>query len=384
MAAPDVVIVGAGAIGLASAWRLVQRGVTVEVVDPHPGGGASTVAAGMLAPITEARLGEEVQLRLGLASWERWPDLAAELGGAAIGYRSDGTVMVALEADDRAALVDMVDRYGALGLDVEVLKPRELRALEPGLAPGFRRGARVAAERSVEPAALLDVLLAAAEQAGAVIRRDRVTSVLTVPGGGRALGVELADGDQVAAGTVVLAAGAWSSQIGGLDAAVRPLVRPVKGQILTLRQRPDDLVVQHMVRSFVRGSVVYLVPRNDGRLVCGAPVEEQGWDATRTAGGGHQLLRDALATFPGLDDAELVDVKVGFRPATPDDLPLIGPSGIDGLLYATGHYRNGILLTPITAAAIAALVSGEVPPVEVAPCDPRRFTEPALRGMAAR
>ncbi|HEY3142458.1 MAG TPA: FAD-dependent oxidoreductase, partial [Acidimicrobiales bacterium] len=279
MAAPDVVIVGAGAIGLASAWRLVQRGVTVEVVDPHPGGGASTVAAGMLAPITEARLGEEVQLRLGLASWERWPDLAAELGGAAIGYRSDGTVMVALEADDRAALVDMVDRYGALGLDVEVLKNRELRALEPGLAPGFRRGARVAAERSVEPAALLDVLFAAAEQAGAVIRRDRVTSVLTVPGGGRALGVELADGDQVAAGTVVLAAGAWSSQIGGLDAAVRPLVRPVKGQILTLRQRPDDLVVQHMVRSFVRGSVVYLVPRNDGRLVCGATVEEQGWDA---------------------------------------------------------------------------------------------------------
>jgi glycine oxidase len=383
----DVVVVGGGAIGLACAWRLAQRGCAVEVIDPEPGGGASGVAAGMLAPMTEARMGEEDLLQLGLSSLSRWPGFVAELSASsgdhagpleeALSYRTDGTVMVALDADDRAALRDLVDRQRALGLEVDHLSAGEVRDREPGLAPAVRRGALVAGERSVDPAALVAGLLPAARAAGVRLRRDRVVRLL-VDGGdppGRTAGVELATGEQVAATTVVLAAGAWSARIEGLPDRVQVPVRPVKGQVVTLRQRPGDLVVGHTVRGYVRGSVIYLVPRNDGRVVCGATVEERGWDPIRTAGGAYELLRDVLALYPGLDEAELVGTQAGFRPGTPDDLPLIGRTAVDGLVLATGHYRNGILLAPITADAVAALVVGEAPPDEVAPADPRRFAE---------
>jgi glycine oxidase len=396
---PDVVVVGGGAVGLGAAWRLVQRGCDVVVVDPQPGGGASGVAAGMLAPVTEARLGEVDLLRLGMASWARWPAFAAEVEAAAgrsIGYRADGTVVVALDADDRAALADLVDRQRSLGLDVEDLQAREVRALEPALAPGVRRGALAAGEYSVDPAALVGALGVAAERAGVRFRHTQVAALLTTGdndndddrangvtpgrvaaaaelGDRRVVGVELLGGERIAAGAVVLAAGSWSADLAGLPAVARPPVRPVKGQVLTLRQRPGDTLVRHTVRAFVRGSVVYLVPRDDGRVVCGATVEERGWDSTVTAGGAYELLRDAIAVFPGLDEAELVGVRAGFRPGTPDDLPLIGAGAVDGLVVATGHYRNGILLTPITADAVADVVTGSEPPPEVAACGPRRF-----------
>jgi glycine oxidase len=398
-ASPDVVVVGAGAVGLATAWRLAERGVEVVVVDPQPGGGASGVAAGMLAPVTEARLGELDLLRLGLASAERWPAFAAEVEAAAgrsVGYRSDGTVVVALDADDRAAMADLVDRQRSLGLEVDDLQAREVRALEPALAPGVRRGALASGERSVDPAALVGALGVAAERHGVRFRHEQVAALLTTgdrdaPGAGsahgasgrvaaeaelgdrRVVGVELVGGERLAAGAVVLASGAWSADLAGLPARARPPVRPVKGQVVTLRQRPGDTLVRHTVRAFVRGSTVYLVPRDDGRVVCGATVEERGWDATVTAGGAYELLRDAIAVFPGLDEAELVGVRAGFRPGTPDDLPLIGASAVDGLVVAAGHYRNGILLTPITAEAVADVVTGGEPPAEVQPCDPRRF-----------
>jgi glycine oxidase len=175
------------------------------------------------------------------------------------------------------------------------------------------------------------------------------------------------------AGTVVLAAGCWSATVPGVPERARPAVRPVKGEILTLRQPAGDPLVGRTLRGVVRGSSVYLVPRDDGRLVVGATVEERGWDATPTAGGAYELLRDARAIVPGLDDAELVAVQAGLRPGSPDDLPLIGPTDVDGLIVATGHHRNGILLTPVTAEAVAAAVAGGVAPAEAAPCDPRRF-----------
>jgi glycine oxidase len=181
---------------------------------------------------------------------------------------------------------------------------------------------------------------------------------------------------------VVLAAGSWSAGIGGLPDAARPPVRPVKGQILTLRQPPGDPLLTRTVRGLVRGSSVYLVPRRDGRIAVGATVEERAWDTRVTAGGAYELLRDALALVPGLDDAELVAVRTGLRPGSPDDLPMVGPSSVDGLVVATGHYRNGILLTPVTAEAVAAAVTGEPVPPEVAPCDPRRF-ERARAGVPA-
>lgn len=373
----DVVVVGGGSIGLASAWRLAQRGIEVEVVDPHPGGGASGVAAGMLAPVTEARLGQEALLRLGMASWARWPDFVAELEdttavGWRIGYRADGTVVVAVDADDRAQMHDLVDRQRSLGLEVEHLSVGDIRALEPALTPAARRGALAAGERSVDPVRLVEVLAVAAERAGVTVRRDRVARVLLA--GERAVGVELASGDCISAGTVVLAAGAWSPGVAGLPEVVRVPVRPVKGEVVTLRQRPDALLLRHTVRGFVRGSDVYLVPRDDGRVVCGATVQEKGWDTTPTAGAAYALLRDALALFPGLDEAEFVGVRAGFRPGTPDDLPLIGPTALDGLVLATGHYRNGILLSPVTADAVGAAVTGDPLSDEVLPCDPRRFT----------
>lgn len=373
MRTADVVIVGGGVIGLASAWRLAQRGMPVTLFDPEPGSGASSVAAGMLAPVTEATLGEEELLELGLASLARWDGFAADLedaSGERVGLRTDGTVFVAFDADDRAMLGDVVDRERSLGLTVGDLSHRELRALEPGLAPQVRRGAFAVDERSVDPVALVAALLAAAQEAGVELRRRRVVSL-------RSAGVVLDDGERVAAGTVVLAAGSWSPEVTGLPPSAVPRVRPVKGQVATLRQRPDDIVVRHTVRGYVRGSAIYLVPRDDGRLVCGATVEERGWDATVTAGGAYELLRDVLSVFPGLDEAELVEVRSGFRPATPDHLPLLGQSGVEGVLMATGHYRNGILLTPITAEAVAAFVTGEDPPPEVGPCDPGRFARGA-------
>jgi glycine oxidase len=377
---PDVLVIGAGVIGLASAWRLAQQGLDVEVVDPEPGSGASVVAAGMLAPVTEARLGEEALLELAMASWARWPDFAAELTKATerdVGYRADGTVVVALDADDRAALADLADRQRSMGLAVDDLAASELRRLEPALAPPVRRGVRAAGERSVDPPALVDALLQAAVDAGVRLRRRRVTGLL-LSGGDTASGVELEGGDRVSAGLVVLAAGTWSGLLdstpaGSLPAGVRPPVRPVKGQVVTLRQRPGDTVVHHTVRGYVHGAVVYLVPRDDGRVVCGATVEERGWDATVTAGGAYELLRDVLALFPGLDEAELAGVRAGFRPGTPDDLPVIGHTEVNRLITATGHYRNGILLTPITAEAVAGLVTGSGIPHEVKVCDPRRF-----------
>jgi len=390
----DAVVVGGGAIGLASAWRLAQAGLAVELVDPDPGSGASGVAAGMLAPVTEARLGEEALLRLGLASWSRWPALVAELAALAepapdavsgprwpsLSYRGDGTIVAALDADDRAVLRDLVDRQRVLDLDVTDLSAADLRRLEPALAPGVRRGALATGESSVDPAALVAALLLAAEGAGVVFRREAARRLVTADRSAgaapRVAGVELTGGGRVVAGCVVLAAGAWSADVEGLPEAVPLPVRPVKGQVVTLRQRPDDTLVHHTVRGLVRGSVVYLVPRDDGRLVCGATVEEKGWDGVATAGGAHELLRDVLTLFPGLDEAELVGTRAGFRPGSPDDLPLIGRTAAEGLVVATGHYRNGILLTPITAEAVAAAVVGDPLPAEVLPCDPRRFAEP--------
>jgi glycine oxidase len=377
---PDVVVVGGGAIGLASAWRLAQRGAAVTVVDPDPGSGASGVAAGMLAPVTEARMGEDALLRLNLASWSRWPSFAAEVEGAAsegIGYRADGTLVAALDADDRIALDDLAARHRAMGLDVAPLRGREVRRLEPGLAPGVRAGFLAAGERSVDPPALVEALRRVATAAGVAHVAATVERIATAPAGGRVTGVVTSDAAsrQIDARTVVLAAGCSSAGVPGLPAAVRPPVRPVKGEILTLRQPPGAPLITRTVRGLVHGFTVYLVPRADGRLIVGATVQERGWDTRVTAGGAYELLRDALALVPGLDDAELVAVRAGLRPGTPDDLPLIGGAATEGLVLATGHYRNGILLTPITAEAVATAVAGEPLPPEVDACDPRRFEE---------
>lgn len=384
----DVVVVGAGAIGLASAWRAAQRGLTVTVVDPRPGRGASWMAAGMLAPVSEVHTEEEPLLQLALAAAARWPSFAAELeeaAGCAIGYGAAGTLIVAADDGDRAWARELLDVQRGLGLEARWLTARQARALEPALAPSVRGAIDVAGDHQVDNRLLVGALLAAARRSGVALRTVRAASLL---GSGTAVtGVRLADGEVLRTGAVVLAAGCWSSGIEGVPAGAVPPVRPVKGEILRLRPAPGAPALARTVRAVVGGSSVYLVPRGDGTVVVGATVEERGFDTEVRAGGVYRLLRDAHRVVPGITEMVLEEAGAGLRPGSPDNAPIVGhcpaPGGgtVAGLVLATGHYRNGILLTPPTADAVAALLTGEGPLPAMAPFTPARFgAAPARAG----
>ncbi|MFF8396127.1 glycine oxidase ThiO [Streptomyces sp. NPDC016172] len=375
-ASSDVLVIGGGIIGLVTAWRAAQRGFATAVVDPEPGGGAAQVAAGMLAAVTELHYGEQTLLGLNLASARRYPDFAAELTeltGQELGYRRCGTLAVALDADDRAHLRELHALQQQSGLESQWLSGRECRRLEPMLAPGVRGGLRVDGDHQIDPRRLAGALVAACERAGVVFHRawaERLTVVRD-----RAAGVVLADGTEAAAGQVVLAGGSLSGRLAGVPEDVLPPVRPVKGQVLrlTMPQRHGPFL-SRTVRAVVRGSHVYLVPRASGELVIGATSEELGWDTTVTAGGVYELLRDAHELVPGITELPLTETRAGLRPGSPDNAPLLGPTGLDGLLLATGHYRNGVLLTPVTGDAMAhVLATGELPE-EARPFSPKRFS----------
>jgi glycine oxidase len=368
-------VIGAGAIGLACAWRLAQRGVDVTVVDPDPGSGASRAAAGMLAPVTEVHFGEEPLLALNLESARRYPSFVDQLedeAGRSVGYRACGTVAVAADADDHAWLGQLHDFQLRLGLDAERLTSRECRRLEPGLSPAVRGGFRVKGDHQVDPRRLVDALLSASTRAGVSMVRRRAAEIRVGPGE-RVEGVALDDGSSMRAGTVVLAGGVWSGTLGGLPPGAVPPIRPVKGQILRLRQRGGPPLLNRNVRGLVAGSAVYLVPRADGEVVIGATVEEQGFDTAVTAGAVYQLLRDAYAIVPGLSELSLAEAGAALRPCTPDNAPVIGASWLPGLLVATGHYRNGILLAPVTADTVADIVTGTPTADVVRAFGPDRF-----------
>jgi glycine oxidase len=376
-ARPDVVIVGGGPIGLATAWRAAQAGLRVTLVDAAPGTGASYAAAGMLAPVTEAHYGEERLLALNLASADAWPTFATEVeaaAGAPIGYAGGGTVVVAFDADDHAVLDELHRFHQRLGLPAERLRSREVHAVEPMVHPSARSGMLAAAEQRVDPRALTAALVHAAERAGVTLLADAVVEIITR--GDRAVGVRTGAGVECSAGSVVLAAGCHSGSIAGLPPTARPPVRPVKGQVLTLAGPP---VVTHSVRGLVRGSSIYMVPRDDGRLVVGATVEEMGFDTTVTATAAYELLRDAITVVPAVGELELTEVRAGLRPGSPDNAPMIGAGALDGLVVATGHFRNGVLLTPVTADAVVTLLTtGSVPDI-VRAFDPCRFGRAEVR-----
>lgn len=353
----DVVVMGAGPIGLAVAWRLAQSAMAVTVVDPAPGRGAVWAAAGMLAPVTEVHPGEAKLLALNLDSAQRYPDFVAELeqaSGLDTGYRTEGTLVVARDRDDLAAIDELAKLQESLGLQVERLGSQEIRALEPGLAPSVRGGLRVESDHQVDGRALVAALLEACRRSGVQIVNARVQQVRVEAGHAR--GVVLDSGEFIPAPTVVIAAGVWSGAIDGLPPGLLP-VRPVKGQIVYLR----GPVSPPLLSRNVRGVEVYLAPRRDGRLAVGATMEEQGFDTTATAGGVHELLRAARELVPGIDELQFDEVAVGLRPATADNGPLLGPTGVPGVFAATGHFRNGVLLTPATAAALDAWVRGALP-----------------------
>ncbi len=377
MSGPDVIVIGGGAIGLAAAWRLAQGGLAVTVCDPVPGTRATHASAGMLAPVTEAHYGEDRLLALNLAGAGRWAAFARELEtetGRSVGYRTCGSLLVALDADDGRVLEDLGTYLGRLGLEAEELTGSQARGVEPALAPGVRRGLRVVGDHQADNRLLVVALLAALADRGVELVGQSVRRV-TVDNGA-VQGVELDDGTPLEAERVLLAAGAWSAAVEGIPPDARPPVRPVKGQILRVQGPTDRPVLAGNVRGLVRGRSLYLVPRASGRIVVGATVEEQGFDTTVTVEGIHQLLHDAAVLVPGLLDLELAELGAGLRPGSPDNAPVIGPTTVAGLVVATGHHRNGILLTPVTADAVTGLfgVGPAVP--EIAGFGPERFAPP--------
>ncbi|GAA0494505.1 glycine oxidase ThiO [Streptomyces sp. NPDC046215] len=372
----DVLVVGGGVIGLVTAWRAAQRGLRTAVADPAPGGGAAQVAAGMLAAVTELHHGEQTLLALNLASARRYPQFTAELeeaSGQDTGYRACGTLAVALDADDREHLRELHALQLRSGLESQWLTGRECRRLEPMLAPGVSGGLRVDGDHQTDPRRLARALLTACERAGVVFHRAEAVRLLR--DGERAAGAELADGTRVPAGQTVLAAGSRSGIMAGVPEHVLPPVRPVKGQVLRLRV-PGSYApfLSRTVRAVVRGGDVYLVPRSNGELVVGATTEELGWDTTVTAGGVYELLRDAHELVPGITELPLVEARAGLRPGSPDNAPLLGPTALPGLHAATGHHRNGVLLTPVTGDVMAEVLTCGRLPEEARPFSPRRFS----------
>jgi glycine oxidase len=368
---PHVVIIGAGVIGLGIAWRLAQR-ATVTVFDRgKAGAGASHAAAGMLAACCEAEPGEETLVMLGRESQKRWPAFAEELeqaSGIDVELRREGTLVLALTADDQATIAHHLEFQRRLDLPLEWLSAAATRAREPRLAGKIAGALFSPQDHQVDNRKLAQALRIAAERAGVNIHEHQPVKELAVRGG-QAKGVVLEDGTSVAADIVVLAAGAWSRAIGGLPPDRRPPVRPIKGQMLALRMDPADPLLTHVL--WAPGA--YLVPRRDGRLIVGATVEEKGFDTTVTAGGLLALLEAAWRAIPAVEELPVDEIWVGHRPGSRDDAPILGPGPLDGLFYATGHHRNGILLAPVTADAVARLILDEVVEPAIKPFGLERF-----------
>ena len=375
---PDAVVLGGGVIGMSVAWRARERGMSVTVLERDATGqGTSYVAAGMLAPVAEVEFGAAGRrlLDLGLRSAEMWPAFASELeavAGAEVGFMRTGTLLLARDEDEARELERQIAFRESLGLRAERLRPSEAREREPALAPTVRLALEVPEDHSVDPRLVLTALRGACESAGVDLREHaRVARIETNGADTHLTGVRLASGEFVAAEQVVVAAGAWVEQIEGLPAHARVPVRPVKGQILRLRDPAGPGLLGRAVR-FQGG---YLVPRADGRYVLGATVEERGFELRPTVGGVHELLRDVHELVPGVSELEIEELRVGLRPGTPDNLPAIGPGALEGLTWATGHHRNGILLAPLTAELVVEVLAGAQPanPLLHA-CAPARFT----------
>lgn len=380
---PRIAVVGGGACGLGVAWRLAAAGCAVDVFDKGaPGRGATWAAAGMLAARAEVEPGEEVLLRLNLLCQEMWPRFARELEAAAgtgIDYRDEGTLIVSATRDDAEALEFTYKLQRRLGLDVEWLSGAEARKREPFLAPGVNAGVYSPGDHQVDNRKLAEALQAACLAAGARLHPNTaVTAIETAHGRARGVRLEGRDGLHEA-DTVLLAAGAWSRGIAGVPPEARPPVRPLKGQMLSLRMDPTAPLLSHVV--WAPG--VYLVPRRDGRLLIGATVEEKGFEADLTAGGMLDLLRDTWDVLPGIEELPIDETWVGHRPTSRDDAPILGPTPVEGLVLATGHHRNGILLAPITADAVSRFILTGVIEESIRPFGLDRFGR-AAADLAAR
>ncbi len=395
-------VVGGGIVGLSVAWRACARGMSVAVLERDELGGAAThVAAGMLAPVAEVEFGESGRgaLELGVRSAGMWPSFAEELqraSGIDVRLRRGGTLVVARDEDEARELERQLAFRESLGLPAIRLRASEAREREPALAPTVRLALHAPDDHSVDPRRVVAALRRACEQEGVSLREHTPVSRLELDASGtRVIGVRygarkrearLADagGGEVRVGglltvgvapggllgarglgngsfelvrarDVVVAAGSWSGGLAGLPDGAGVPVRPVKGQIMRLRDPAGPGLLEGVVR-FEGG---YLVPRDDGGYVLGATMEERGFEKLATAGGVYELLRDAHELLPGISELHIEELGVGYRPGTPDNVPVIGPGALRGLTWATGHHRNGILLAPLTAELVVASLAGE-------------------------
>jgi glycine oxidase len=359
-------------IGLGIAWRLAERATVVVFDRGIAGSGASHAAAGMLAACCEAEPGEEDLVALGRESQARWPGFAEELfraSGVDVELRREGTLVLALTADDQAQIGHHLEfQRQKLGLPLQWLSAAETRRREPHLAGKLAGAVFSPQDHQVDNRKLARALRVAAEQGGATIHEHRPVKEIAVRGG-RATGIVLEDGTAVPANIVVLAAGAWSRGIAGLPPDRRPPVRPVKGQMLALQMDAAAPLLNHVL--WAPGA--YLVPRRDGRLIIGGTVEEKGFDETITAGGLLTLLEAAWRAVPAIEELPVAEIWVGHRPGSRDDAPILGRGPLGGLFYATGHHRNGILLTPVTADAMARLILDDVLDPAIRPFGLERF-----------
>lgn len=348
------VIIGAGITGLSIGWRLAQAGCPVTILERGEAGhGATWAAAGMLAPHAEVKPGDERLLELLLAGHHAWPAFARELEAASsmsVDYRTKGALMVALDRDDTGWLKYHHDLQVRLGLDVQQLSGHEARQMEPHLSRKITSALFSPLDCQVDNRNVALALCTTFLSAGGILREHTTVDKILIEEN-RIRGVHC-NGKTIATETVILAAGAWSRNIPGLPESLRPPVRPVKGQMLSVQMPPNAALIERIIW----GPDTYLVPRSDGRLLIGATVEEQGFDTQLTAGGLHYLLDGAWQMLPGIYDLPIVETWAGLRPGSRDNAPILGETSIQGLVMATGHYRNGILLGPITAQAISQLI----------------------------
>ena len=365
-------MIGGGAIGCASAWELARRGLRVVVVERGtPGGEATWASAGMLSVLSEGERPDAL-FALARASRDRYPaflQALREATGLAVDLRELGNLRVALSDDAAEVLRREVERQWAAGVGVEWLDRAAARELEPSLAGAVRAAALTPTDAHVDNRRLGRALWAAAAAAGVAFRLGVPAARVLAEPGGRVAGVELAGGERIEAAAVVIAAGSWSGTLNGLPRTLP--VQPVRGQMLAVEAVPP------LVRRIVMGDGCYLVPTAEGRVLVGATVERAGFERRVTPAGIRDLVNAATAVVPALAEAAVVETWAGLRPGTPDGLPILGTDPeLAGLVYATGHFRNGILLTPITAEIVADLVAGASPAISLEPFAPNRFAGP--------
>ena len=371
-----VAIVGSGIIGLGIGWQLAKAGCTVSIYERDQAGrAASWAAAGMLAPHAEVHFEERALLKLGVQSCRMYPEWVAELEAdsqMSVGYRAEGTLIVGVDRDDARELEHLYESQQLLDLKVEWITGTEAREMEPLLSPKITAAIWSRDDHQVDNRAMVEALIEAYRRAGGILHENTPVDKIEIFNG-KAEGIWV-KGNLESADVIVLAAGCWSSDIDGLPKAVQPPVRPVKGQMLAL-QMEEGIVLQKVIRAprAKYPTDVYLVPKDNGRLVIGATNEEMDFDTRLTAGGLFELLRGTWEAVPGIYDLPVLETWTGLRPGSRDNAPILGETSVENLIMATGHYRNGILLTPVTAREIASLILTGEKPENIAPFELSRF-----------